>query len=107
MRAGNPYSVEGKHMSAASLRTTLVLYCAALLASGIAGCSRAAAGGAAAAADGETFRGVYEVGPGRSVFLPCGSDEQWYVGAESTPARELRRLTSVQDLQPPGGGVCP
>jgi hypothetical protein len=100
MRAGDPYSVEGKHMTAASLRTTLVLYSAALLASGTAGCSRATA-----AADGQTFRGVYEVGPNRSVFLPCGSDEQWYVREESAPARELRRLTGVQDLQAPGGGM--
>ena len=54
------------------------------------------------------FRGVYEAGPDRSVFLPCGSGEQWYVAAErSAASRELRRLTSTQDLQAPGGGLLP
>ena len=91
-------------MTAPRLRTTLVLYCA-LLASGAAGCSRAA--GAPAAADRATFRGVYEAGPDRSAFLPCGSSERWYVWPQSAPARELRRLTSTKDLQPPAGGMVP
>ena len=94
-------------MTAPRLRTTLVLYCAALLASGAAGCSRAAPAGAPAAADGATFRGVYEAGPDRSAFLPCGSAEQWYVSPQSAPARELWRLTSTKDLQPPAGGMLP
>ena len=94
-------------MTAPRLRTTLVLYCAALLASGAAGCSRAAAAGAAAGADGATFRGVYEASRDRSAFLPCGSTEQWYVSPQSAPARELRRLTSTKDLQPPAGGMVP
>jgi hypothetical protein len=85
-----------------SVRTALILCCAALLASASAACSRATA----AAADGETFRGVYEMGPDRSAFLPCGSDEQWFVLTGSTAARELRRLTGVQDVQAPGGGLA-
>lgn len=93
-------------MTAPRLRTTLVLYCATLLATG-AGCSRAAPAGAPAAADRSTFRGVYEAGPDRSAFLPCGSSEQWYVWPQSAPARELRRLTSTKDLQPPEGGMLP
>jgi hypothetical protein len=92
-------------MTARRLRTTLVLYCAALLASGAAGCSRAAPAGAPAAADRATFRGVYEAGPDRSAFLPCGSTEQWYVSPQSAPARKLRRLTISKDLQPPEGGM--
>ena len=94
-------------MTAPGLRTILVLCCGALLTSDAAGCSRAAATGAAAAAGRETFRGVYEAGPDRSAFLPCGSGEQWYVSTQSSQARELRRLTSTQDLQSPGGGLLP
>jgi hypothetical protein len=95
-------------MTAPRLRTTLRLYFAAFLASGAAGCSRAApARAAAAAADRATFRGVYEVGADRSAFLPCGSTEQWYVSQLGAPARDLRRLTSTKDLQPPGGGMFP
>ena len=89
------------------LRTTRVLYCAALLASGVAGCFRAATVGAPSAAGRTTFSGVYEVGPNRSAFLPCGISEQWYVSPQSAPARELRRLTSTQDMQSPGGGMIP
>jgi hypothetical protein len=51
------------------------------------------------------FRGVYEAGPDRSAFIPCGSHEQWYVSAESVQARELRRLTITQDMLPPEGGL--
>ena len=94
-------------MTAPRLHTTLVLYCAALLATGAAGCSRATRAGAPAAADRPAFRGVYEAGPDRSAFLPCGSSEQWYVWPQSAPARELRRLTSTKDLQPPAGGMLP
>jgi hypothetical protein len=94
-------------MTIPRLRTTLVLYCAALLASGGAACSRTAAAGAPAVADRATFRGVYETSPDRSAFLPCGSVEQWYVSPQSAPARELRRLTSTKDLQQPGGGMFP
>ena len=94
-------------MIALSLRTTLALCCAALLASGAAGCSRAPARAASAASDKTAFRGVYEAGPGRSVFLPCGSNEQWWVAPESSAARELLRLTSTQDMQSPGGGMVP
>jgi hypothetical protein len=94
-------------MTAPRLRTTLALYCAALLGSGAAGCSRAAAVRAPDAADRSRFRGVYEAGPDRSAFLPCGSAEQWYVWPQSAPARELRRLTSTKDLQPPAGGMLP
>ena len=94
-------------MTAPRLRTTLVLYCATLLASGAAGCSRTAAAGAPAAAEGATFRGVYEAAHDRSAFLPCGSIEQWYVSPQSAPARELRRLTSIKDMQQPGGGMFP
>ena len=89
-------------MTSSNLRSILALCGAALLASGAAACWRAAA-----AADEETFRGVYEVGRDRSAFLPCASDEQWYVWTGSTEARELRRLTNVQDLQPPAGGMQP
>jgi hypothetical protein len=94
-------------MTAPRLRAMLALYCAALLASGAAGCSHAAPSGAPATAGGETFRGIYEAGANRSVFLPCGSEEHWHVSLESGPARELRRLTSVQDMQSPGGGMVP
>lgn len=87
-------------------RTTAVLRSAALLASAAA-CARAPAAGAPADADRPTFRGVYELGPNRSAFLPCGSSEQWYVPPESTAARELRRLMGTQDLQSPGGGMLP
>lgn len=78
----------------------MVLCGAAILATAITACSRATATG-----DGETFRGVYEMGRDRSAFLPCASDEEWYVQPNTKEARELRRLTSVQDLQPPGGGM--
>ena len=94
-------------MTASRLRTILTLFCTALLASGAAGCSRAAAPRAPSAADRATFRGVYEVGRDRSAFLPCGSGEQWYVSGQSAAARELRRLTNTQDLQSPGGGLLP
>jgi hypothetical protein len=94
-------------MTAPRLRTSLVLYCAALLASGAAGCSRAAPAAAPAASNRATFRGVYEAGHDRSAFLPCGSSEQWYVLPQSAAARELRRLTSTKDLQPPAGGLLP
>ena len=94
-------------MTAPRVRMTLVLSCVSLLASVAGGCSRAKAAGAPGAADRGTFRGVYETGPGRSAFLPCGINEQWYVSTESAPARELKRLTSTQDLQSPGGGLLP
>ena len=55
----------------------------------------------------EIFRGVYEMGPDRSAFIPCASDEQWFVLTGSTAARELRRLTNVLDAQSPGGGMVP
>lgn len=87
-------------MTATRRRTHLVLCVAVLLASGIAACSRATSAG-----DAETFRGVYEVSRDRSAFLPCGSDEQWFVLPGTTQARELLRLTNVQDLQSPGGGM--
>ena len=87
-------------------RGTLGLFCAALLASAAAGCSRAPKV-ATAASDRATFRGVYEVSPDRSAFIPCGSGDQWYVSTESAAARELRRLTSTQDMQAPGGGMVP
>ena len=86
-------------MAISTFRANLLLCGTALLVSGTGGCSRATA-----AADSETFRGVYEMGPDRSAFLPCGSDEQWFVLTTSTAARELRRLTGVQDLQSPTGG---
>lgn len=92
-------------MTTPRLHTNLVLYCAALLASGATGCSRTAAAGAAPAADRATFHGVYETGPDRSAFLPCGSVEQWYVWPQSAPARKLQRLTISKDLQPPEGGL--
>ena len=85
-------------------RATVALLCAALLASAAAGCSRAPKV-ATAASDRATFRGVYEVSPDRSAFIPCGSGNQWYVSTESAAARELRRLTSTQDMQAPGGGM--
>lgn len=94
-------------MTEPRLRTSLILYCAAILASGAAGCSRRAAADAPAVAEGATFRGVYETSPDRSAFLPCGSVEQWYVSLQSAPARELRRLTSSKDMQQPGGGLLP
>lgn len=87
-------------MTEAKRRSTIVLSCAALLASGAAACSRATAAGEI-----ETFRGVYEVGRDRSAFLPCGSDEQWFILPGTTQARELVRLTNVHDLQPPAGGM--
>jgi hypothetical protein len=93
------------------LRTTLALCFAALLASGAAACFRATPAGTpaseAAAADRATFSGVYEMGPDRSAFIPCGSVEQWYVEPQGSAARELRRLTNTQDLQSPAGGMVP
>jgi len=94
-------------MTALHIRATLVLCCAAVLASGVAGCSRTTAAGAPAAGARETFHGVYEMGSDRSAFLPCGNPEQWYVSTQGAPARELRRLTGTQDLQSPGGGMMP
>lgn len=94
-------------MSARLLRTTLILNCAALLASGAAGCSRATPAAAPATADRATFRGVYEGGSGLSAFLPCGIAERWYVSPHSAPSRELWRLTNTKDLQQPGGGMFP
>lgn len=91
-------TTQEEHMSAPG-DYTIVLFCTGLLAT-LAGCSRATAAG-----DRETFRGVYEVGRDRSAFLPCGSDEQWYVQPNTSQARELLRLTNVQDLQPPAGGM--
>jgi hypothetical protein len=88
-------------------KVTPFLMCAALLASIAAGCSRAPAHPAPAVADGATLRGVYENGAGRSVFLPCGSNEQWYVATESAAGRELQRLIRTQDMQSPGGGMVP
>lgn len=66
----------------------------------------------AAAADPPPFRGVYEMGPDRSAFRPCGSEEEWYVDPSSAPAwTELQRQTrmlneaprGMQPPAPPGG----
>jgi hypothetical protein len=89
------------------LRTTLLLNGAALLASGAVSCSRAKPAAAPSAADRATFSGVYEAGPDRSAFLPCGTGEKWYVSPDGAAARELRRLMNTQDLQAPGGGMVP
>lgn len=77
---------------------------AALLAAvGTAGaCARARPAGGA---DQPAYRGVYMVGPYRSAFRPCGSDEEWYVALSTASAGlELQRRTRmVQDSVPPGG----
>ena len=78
---------------------------ALLAAVGAAGaCARAAARPAAGAdRPAPAFRGVYEVGPDRSVFRPCGSGEEWYVAPSSAPAwMELQRRTRTQDEAPRG-----
>ena len=94
-------------MTASRFRPTLDLYSATLLASAAVGCSHATTAGAPNVADRATFRGVYELGPDRSAFLPCGSAEQWYVSEGSEPVRELRRRMGTQDVQAPGGGLLP
>ncbi|MGH7636253.1 MAG: hypothetical protein ACREOK_01275 [Gemmatimonadaceae bacterium] len=63
-------------------------------------CARAAA---RPAAEPPSFRGVYEVGPDRSAFRLCGSEELWYVDASSSPAwTELQRQTRMQNETPSG-----
>ena len=89
-------------MTARRLRETFILCCATLLG---AGCSRATSAGAPATPDAPVFRGVYETGPDRSAFVQCGNVEQWYVPTKSAPERELRRLTIIQDMLPPEGGL--
>lgn len=57
-------------------------------------------------ADQPAFRGFYMVGPYRSAFRPCGSDEEWFVALSTASAGlELQRRTRMmmQDSAPPGG----
>ena len=63
-------------------------------------CARVAA---RPAADSPPFRGVFEMGPDRSAFRPCGSEEEWYVDPLSAPAwMELQRQTRMQNEAPRG-----
>ena len=57
----------------------------------------------AAALELPSFRGIYEMGRDRSVFRPCGSDEEWYVDPRSAPAGdELQRRTRKHNEAPRG-----